>query len=207
MDRGRPGQIMGTAFDLIKAGSPLEVVHREVVSTAGAAVPSPCWRAIAGVDTNRDVEALAGWLVDRICSPGVPAGLSGLWFGLYEVFSERGGGVEAAIELVGGSGFPKDEQWLFHLSRRAGFAPTPGLGELLPLAASAAPQVRDLVAYAVVLAYAMALSVDAIEAAGVSALLGGRPLLGVAAGFHDGDIALVGIARDGRVNRSAIAWI
>jgi hypothetical protein len=208
VDDALPVQIVDTAVDLVKRGLPLEAVHREVVRVGSSAMPSPCWQAIADVDTRRDVSDLAGWLTEQVCSPAAPDELSAVWLGLHEEYSAAAGGCEAAMELTGGCGYPRDEQWLFHLDWRPGPVPAPGLGELLPLAASGPEEMRDLVAYAVVLGYAMALSADAIEAAGVNILLDARPMLtAVATGFCDGDIALIGTMGNGRLDRSAISWI
>lgn len=133
--------------------------------------------------------------------------MSGLWFGLYEVLPGHGETQQAMMELAGGPGFPDRDDWLFHLTWRAGYAPLPGLGSVLPLAASGPLQVRDLAGYAVVLTYAMALALDAIEAAPIEPFLQSRPVLGIATGFHDGDIALIGTAHNGRINRTEITWI
>lgn len=169
--------------------------------------PSPCWEAIAGIDTHQDVVALATWLAQLSRSAAIPPDVSGLWFGLYEVLPEQGEAAQAVMELAGGPGFPDQEDWLLHLTWRAGQAPLPGLGAVLPLAAFGTPQVRELAEYAVVLTYAMALTLDAIEAARIEPFLESRPVLGIATGFHDGDIALIGIAHNGRIDRSEFTWI
>jgi hypothetical protein len=200
-------QIVSAAAGLIKAGRPLQAVHREVTRQASNVAPSRCWQAIADIDTHHDVAALATWLAQLARSGAIPADVSGLWFGLCELLPERGGTVQAAMELAGGPGFPDQHDWLLHLTWRAGYAALPGLGAVLPLAASGTPQVRELAEYAVVLTYAMALTLDAIEAAELEPFLESRPVLGIATGFHDGDIALIGIARNGRTDRSEFTWI
>lgn len=207
MDHMRPQRIVEAAAGLVQAGTPLEEVHRQVITAASAAVPAPSWQAIAGISTRRDTELLAQWISEQLHAPTAPADLTGLWFGLYETRPEPDGPARAVLELAGWAGFPHDQQWLQHLNWRPGTAPAPGLGQLLPLAAADPPEAYELAGYAVVLAYAMALSMDAVEAAAACGSLTDRPLLAIAVGFHDGDIALLGTAHHGQTTRSAITWI
>jgi hypothetical protein len=201
------GQVVELAGNLVSAGRPLAVVHREVVARASSMAPAACWTAIAEIDTRADVDATSAWLAAALDSSDPPADLSGLWFGLYEIEPAQGTGVEAAIDVAGGPGFPDDDDWLFNLTWNAGYAPARGLGRLLPLSVAETEDVRWLVSYAVVLSYAMALSADVVDQLGAGALLGGRPSLGIVTGFHDGDITMVGTAGATAFTRSGVSWI
>lgn len=113
----------------------------------------------------------------------------------------------AAIQLSGGTGFPEDPQWLFNQDwYTPGYAPTPGLASLLPLAAPAGPDLYWLVSYAVVFAYTLGLVATTVDGLDPRVLLGERSEVGVAAGFHDGDIALAGVLSPSGLDRSELGW-
>lgn len=194
--------IVEEASALVRSAAPFRAVVDRVVELGGEAMPSPVWEAIAAVDVDTDVERAAAWLLRQMEHRPPPDDLSGLWFGLYEVRGAGPGRTEAVLAASGGAGFP-DEGWLSKLPwDAAGYAPTPGLRSLLPLAATADEDLRWLVGYAVVFAYTLGLTAAVLDSVDAASLLGDRKRLGIAAGFHDGDIALVGVLTPDGFDRS-----
>jgi hypothetical protein len=138
-----------------------------------------------------------------------PAHLTALWFGLYEIgpAASYPTGAEAALELTGGPGFPDDPEWLFKQDwHPGGHAPTPGLRSLLAIGA-ASDDAFAVVSYAVVFTYTIGLVSAALEVAGPALLMPGIEQLGIAVGFHDGDIAALGVLRAAGLDRATLGWV
>ncbi|MDP9420227.1 MAG: hypothetical protein M3P53_08795 [Actinomycetota bacterium] len=206
MDLALGGELVQRAMARGRDGDSLEAIIADTVLLGAAGAPSPVWDAVASVDTAPDVVALGRWITEKIAERSPPPHLSAIWFGLYELETEAGA-THAAIQLSGGPGFPEDPQWLFTQDwYTPGYAPTPGLASLLPLAGPAGPDLYWLVSYAVVFAYTLGLVATTLDGLDRHVVLGQRPQLGVAAGFHDGDIALVGVLSAYGLDRSELGW-
>lgn len=200
-------EVVNLTGRLVQQGQSLQVVHRAVVNHAAVALPAPCWDAIADIDTATDVDYVTDWLTTYLASVEKPENWSGLWFGLYETDNAQGT-TEAVLEVEGNVGFPHDQEWLFNsLWDFAGYAPTPGLRRLIPIAAQEPYLLQDFVSYAVVLTYTMALTADVIDRVSPSTLLEGRSLMGIATGFHNGDITMIGTVYPTGFVRSGIIWV
>ncbi|PLS75760.1 MAG: hypothetical protein CYG61_05495 [Actinobacteria bacterium] len=206
MDLALGGELVERAMARCRDGDALEAIIADTVLHGAAGAPSPVWDAVASVDSAPDVVGLGRWVTEKIAERPPPPHLSAIWFGLYEL-ETKGGATHAAIQLSGGPGFPEDPQWLFKQDwYTPGYAPTPGLASLLALAAPAGPDLYWLVSYAVVFAYTLGLVGTTLDRLDPQALLGQRSQVGVAAGFHDGDIALVGVLEPSGLDRSELDW-
>ncbi|HUR17314.1 MAG TPA: hypothetical protein VMZ51_00060 [Acidimicrobiales bacterium] len=208
-DPALTSKVVNRAIGLVSAGSTFDAVMDDTLGIADAACPSPIWSTIASVDRNRDVRALGKWMLDKLMEHPRPARLTGLWFGLYEVGpagEQYPMGAEAVLKLSGGRGFPHDPDWLFKQDwYPGGYAPTPGLGSLLGIAASSQDHF-GLVSYAFVLTYSLGLVAAALDATDPSQVLQGADQVGIAVGFHDGDIAQLGVLSDSGLDRSTLGW-
>ena len=196
--------LVDTALEALRAGASFADAYAQVLARAAEQVPSPAWEALGAVDVATDVERATGWLVRQLEERWPPPELSGLRFGLYPVRGPRPGRTELVLAVSGGARFPEagweaDQPW-----DPVGYAPTPGLRSLLPLAAEERDEVRAVVGGAVALVYAVGLVVAAIDGADASRVLGNRPHLGVAAGFPDGDLVLVGVVTPAGLDRSSM---
>ena len=203
------GVLVEHAMRLAKDGQSFDSLLNQIVTMADDSLPSPIWNTIKEVDRRSDVGAFNEW-ISRKLTEDAPDHLSGLWFGLYEV----GGGdrhprtEEAVLEVSGGPGFFDDPDWLDKQSwYPGGYAPTAGLRSLLPIGESGGEAVSEVVSYAIVFTYAVGLVLTALEEADLGQIILGRPKLGVAAGFHDGDIARLGVLTSSGFNRSGVQWI
>jgi hypothetical protein len=197
------------AIELLSKGQSFDDIMDDTLRIADAARPSPIWSTIASVDRNADVRALGSWSLDKLSEHPTPSRLTGLWFGLYEVSRDDEAyptGAEAVLELSGGPGFPDDPDWLFTQDwYPGGYAPTPGLRSLLSIAASSEDHFK-LVRYAIVLTYSLGLVAAALDAIDPSQVLRGADQLGIAVGFHDGDIAQLGVLSASGLDRSSLRW-
>ncbi len=63
-----------------------------------------------------------------------------------------------------------------------------------------------MVSYAVVFTYAIGLVSAALEFAGPTLLMPGIEQLGIAVGFHDGDIAALGVLGGAGLDRAILGW-
>lgn len=109
------------------------------------------------------------------------------------------------VEVSGGPGFPHDPDWLFKQDwYPRGYAPTPGLRSLLAIGYASGH--FELVSHPVVLVYTISMVLDFLDAVDPRLVLDGRDQLGVAAGFHDGDIAQLGVLTPAGLDRSTLAW-
>jgi hypothetical protein len=204
MDFETAGRLVELSLDLTKAGSTANEIFGKVLQLAADEIPSPTWETIGEVDLSGDIDATTAWLVDELVS-NPPTNLSGLWFGLYEVQSPAGG-TEAVIMVTGGPDFP-DPEWLFNQDWEPDeYAPTPGLRSIIPLAESFDPDTQWLVSYAIVFAYVLALASGVCESPNRLQILGTHSRLAIAAGHHDGDIALMGVLRAEGLDRTEFGW-
>lgn len=198
-------QLVDEATALVRSGEPFKTVHERVVALGAEGLPSPAWDDIAALDVGADVERTCAWLLRQIDERPPPDDLSGVWFGLYEVRGAVPGRFEAVAAVTGAPGFP-DPDWLKGRNwEPPGYAPTTGLRSLLPLAFAGGPEVRGLVASAVVLAYGLGFTAAVVDAVDRAKLLAGRPELAVATGFADGNVALVGVLTPAGLDRSRLA--
>ena len=208
-DSALPSQVVERAVELVSRGRPFDEIMGDVLGIVDGARPSPIWSTIASVDRSADVSALGSWTVDKVSQHPTPSRLTGLWFGLYEVGpddEEYPTGAEAVLELSGGQGFPDDPDWLFKQDwHPGGYAPTSGLRSLLSIAASSDDHF-EIVSYAVVLAYSLGLVSAMLDTTDPSQVLRGADQLGIAVGFHDGDIALLGVLSASGLDRSSMGW-
>lgn len=198
-------RLVDEATALVRAGEPFQAVFDRVVALAAEEQPSPVWEAIGAVDVAVDVDGTTAWLLRQFEARPPPDDLSALWLGLYEVRGPGPGRTEVFTAVSGGPGFP-DPDWLAGRDwEPPGYAPAPGLRSLLPLAVAGGPEVTELVRSAVVLTYALGLTAAALDAVDPALVLAGRPALGVATGFSDGNVALVGILSATGLDRSRLA--
>ncbi len=200
--------LVENAMRLAKEGQSFDSILNEVTTMADGSLPSPAWDTIKEIDRRADVGELSEW-IPRKLTENAPDDLSGLWFGLYEVggSDRHARTAEAVLEISGGPGFFDDPNWLDKQSwYPGGYAPTPGLRSLLPIGESAGAAVSEVVSYAIVFAYAVGLVITVFEEANPVTILGDRPSFGVAAGFHDGDIARLGVLTTSGFSRS-LQWI
>lgn len=108
------------------------------------------------------------------------------------------------MELSGGPGWPDDPDWLSSQDWHPdGYAPTPGLRLLLDIGGESSPDLFGVVSYAVVFVYTLGLVSAVLDTIDPMLFLNGREQLGIATGFHDGDIALLALAQGplGRAGR------
>lgn len=202
-------QVVVHAIELVAGGRSFDDIMDDTLGIADAACPCPIWSTIAAVDRSADVRALQGWMLDKLADHPEPSRLTGLWFGLYEigpVEARYPTHAEAVLELSGGPGFPDDPDWLFKQDwYPGGYAPTPGLRSLPRIAASSEDHF-GLVSYAFVLVYSLGLVAAALDATDPPRVLRGADQLGIAVGFHDGDIAQLGVLTASGLNRSSSGW-
>ena len=193
---------MDAGLQALRAGKPFAEIFAEVLALAAEELPSPAWDALAATDVGADVEKATGWLLRQLEERWPPDDLSALRFGLHPVRGPRPGRVELVVALSGGPGFP-DPSWLANQTwDPVGYAPTQGLRSLLPLAAEASEDVRAVVREPLALVYVAALAAATLDAVDPSRILGDRPQLGVAAGFVDGELVLIGILTAGGLERT-----
>lgn len=197
------------AMELAAQGQSFEELFEQTLQTAEAERPSEIWSEIRAVDRGTDVDRLSRWAVQRLDEQPPPPHLSALWFGLYETMCHtHPETAEAVLEINGGPGFPDDPEWLYRQDWcPEGYAPTPGLRSLLRIGDGRHNRDEDgLVSYGIVFVYALGLVMAAIETTDPTLLLGGRVRLGIAMGFHDGDIARLGVLTSAGLDRSGIGW-
>ena len=97
------------------------------------------------------------------------------------------------MEISGGSGYPDDEQWLVHQSwYPGGYAPAPGLQSLMSIGSVGGLVASGFVDYALVLVYSAALVAGALGALEPDDVVLGHERMGIAIGFCDGDIWMLG---------------
>ena len=193
---------MDAALSELRAGKPFPEVVAGFLAAAAEEMPSPAWEALGATDLAADVKSATTWLARQFQERWPPPDLSGLRFGLYPVRGPRPGRVELVLALSGGSRYP-DADWLSDLPwDPVGYAPTPGLRSLLPLAADAADDVRAVVREPLALVYAVGLVAATFDAVEVAGVVGDRPQLGVVAGFPDGDLVVVGVLTAGGLDRA-----
>lgn len=198
-------QLVDEATGLVRSGQPFTAVFDRVVALGAEALPSPAWDDIAAIDVKADVDRTCAWLVRQIDERPPPDEMSGVWFGLYERRGSVPGRFEAVTAVTGAPGFP-DPHWLDGRNwEPPGYAPAGGLSALLPFAFAGGPELRDLVASAVVLAYGLGFTAAVVDGVDQAKLLGGRAELAVATGFADGEVALVGILTPSGLDRSRLA--
>ena len=198
-------QIVDEATASVRAGQPFQAVFDRVVALASEGLPSPAWDAIGSVDLAADVQRTTTWLLRQLDDRPPPEDLSALWFGLHEVRGPGPGRAEAVIAVSGGPGFP-DPEWLKKKNwDPPGYVPAAGLRSMLPLSVPGGSEVRHLVGSAIVLSYGLGFTAAVVDGLDPARLLGGRPELGIATGFSDGNVALVGILTSSGLDRSRLA--
>jgi hypothetical protein len=201
-------QIVESTRDHLADGVPAPEMWRSAMGAASLGLPAEVCHAINGIDLGSDIGVVAAWLAPLL--PSRPVEANGLLVLLYEegraevseseVRSER-----AWADLTGVAGYPDDDGWIFVHRWDGGRLPALGLETLLgTLGIDGDGTAYRIVEYGLTFAYCAALVVGVLERSSAMALLGGRDRVGIASGFHDGDILVVaevgpeGVSRRGR---------
>lgn len=197
--------VVDRVLELLEGGATPEHAWRETLAIAAPALPADLARRLATADLDADIAASADRLAGAV--PAIPPEVDGLLVLLGREGLDDPGRERATAEVTGVAGYPGDEAWIFR-HRWDGFhLPAAGLGSLLlGVDHRTDPGAHRVVDYGLVFAWCAALVVGAVERVGAPALLDTRPHLGVASGFHDGDIALVAhLGADGVERRTG--WV
>lgn len=207
-ERDLGSAMVDQALRSAKGGDSFEAILVRTLTAVEQARPSEVWSAIGDIDYLADVRALVDWIPAKLAEDP-PDDLSALWFGLYEVAGPdlSRESTEAVLAVSGGPGYPNpdwldDQTWY-----PGGYAPTPGLRSILPIAASGGSEIFSLASYVVVFSYVLGLVVTALGQVDRTRVLRRWARLGIAAGFHDGDIVDVGILTRTGFDRSNMRWL
>ncbi len=203
------GALVENALRASQADKTFETILAQALTTANGVLPSPVWDAIRTIDLRADVRGLTEWTRQKL-TEDPPHDLSALWFGLSEMGAadRYPNDAEAVLQLSGGPGYPDDDEWPFKQNWRAdGYAPTPGLRSLLQIGATGGDTVFGVVSYAIVFTYVVGLVTTALDDADPPVIRPEWPRLAIAAGFHDGDTAELGVLTGAGLDRSKTRWI
>jgi hypothetical protein len=187
-------------------GSPhpvdLAATMLEVIGLCEAAVPHPDWAMLREVDFAADVPVLRAWLDGLLRDDPPDAPLRGLYFALCHPMPDAET-VTADLEVVGTSKYDRSDpgmRWLF--SRRyfpEQYAASPAMGRLYHIAygthefgAQVPGSLGNDAEWPIGLAFAVLASRAILEGRTADDFAADQPRVGVAAGWIDGDLLLIG---------------
>jgi hypothetical protein len=178
-------------------------LFQEALDVARARAPSTLWDQLGPVQLSQDAATTEQSIRQLIAQHPPPEDLSAIWFGLYEI-GNHPSETESVVALSGGPTYPSDN-WLFEQTwYPPGYLATPGLQPLASLASAYGDDLFHLVTYSLTFAYAVGLVSEVLQRSSGPVLFGDHDRLGVAVGFHDGDILELGELRaDGLDTTSA----
>ncbi len=186
--RASGGEIFLDSFDVARTGAPSEL-----------------WDLMEPVQVEQDAAAAEQSIRQLTSEHPPPSDLSAVWFGLYEI-GDYPNDVESVVELSGGPGFP-DPDWLFQQTwHPPGYLATPGLTPIARLASPFGDALFSLVTYSLAFAYSLALTCELVNGPTGTLLTDDHDQLGVAVGFHDGDILRVGALTAEGLDTASMGW-
>lgn len=220
MDFLKQHGLVHQACDDVRAGRSLVEVMATALDSLEEHWPIPLWEQVRAVDFREDVRLVAGAIPEIVGLSPPPKSLAAVWFGLYEIALGDGDELDltriaSAVTLSGGTGYPGDEWGYQQEWYPDGYLPTPGLAGLAGEAARADAALeadgREAHAYRVAtfdlaFAHSLALAADVMRGPAGAVLLGEHARLGVASGFHDGDVAFLGELTPSGLDTSSLHW-
>jgi hypothetical protein len=209
--------VIGAAIDrLLASAVPLDVGSgvRSIIDLCERDFLHSDWAALRAIDYTADAVALRGWFARTLATEPPSAPLRGLYFALCQPVLESGE-VTADMQLVGTAEYEPDDvdmEWLF--SRRyfpEAYASSAALHQLYGLAYGThdfGTEIQGVLGndaeWPVGLAYAVLAARSILEGRTVGDLPTDARRVGVAAGWGEGDMLLIGdVTENGFVARSA----
>jgi hypothetical protein len=210
MGSGRAVPDLGAAatalVTALREGANAPSLYSQTLSLCREFVSSEDWDQFESVGISGESRRLRSWINRIFTLEPPPSSIDAILFGISDGYS--GGVLLTDLELSGWSGFPEPDAVLNRSWWPAsGRAESECFAQIARLTPVLGEEVRRVASYLLPLAVALGSVKDALDGVSYDLVLGGAPERGIAVGFVEGDMLLLGVISNEGLRQTHVDWI